>query len=114
MNDKSNMELIYEQYLLYEDREIAIDGNTYYKIISKTQLTSLSDDVLITLPEFFFYGRKGKTAKDENGHTFILGDSVHMSFKCEIPDWYMHTITLRVTNINCIEEIGDYLCPTTE
>ena len=46
--------------------------------------------------------------KDELGNVFQVGNPAHMSFRGEIPEWYLRTVSLVVQDVS-INEIGEYV-----
>lgn len=109
MNEKSEMELLYDQYLEDENRIYEKDGLTFYKLVKKDKLKLRGGMVLITVP------REAIKAiddcyYDENGNRILIDFPVHMSFgRNGIPKWYFETVTLPVKDISDVSEIGEYI-----
>lgn len=108
MCEKSEMELIYDQYLLSDDNVIEADGLTYYKIIRKDRISLNNGIVLICLPSELFENGVDKVI-DEYGNVLKIGSPVFYSFGGRVPDWYLNTITVNVCDIHEINQIGDYV-----
>lgn len=110
MEEKSEMDVIYEQYLERDDIRVEIDGRLYYRIVHKDKLSIRDGLVLVLVPsELFAGGSIKQTVVDENGNTFNLGCIVHYSFRRPIPQWYLDAVSIEVMNVKEKEEIGDYL-----
>lgn len=109
MEEKSQMEIAYEEYLASDDKCIKIGENTFYKIINKDKISIKNGTVLICIPRELFNHTSIIKVRDEEDRIFNLGGPVHYSFRCPIPRWYMETVTLTVEGIHDIDEIGDYL-----
>ncbi len=104
MQNKESFEVLYEEYKLRDDNIKEIDGETYFRIIKKDRVAGFD---LIVLPNEVF-GQVGNTFKDELGNVFQVGNPAHMSFRGEIPEWYLRTIWLVVQGIS-IKGIGEYV-----
>lgn len=50
MNEKSEMELLYEQYLEDDKRTFEKDGIVFYKLLKKDKLKLRGGMILITVP----------------------------------------------------------------
>ncbi len=109
MKEKSQMEIEYEKYLSSNVKTMEIDGVVYFKIIQKQQIPLRGGTVLICLPWEFFEDRSINDCNDENGRRIKLGAPVHYSFREQIPEWYLKTVTVNVEDIHGVDEIGDYL-----
>ena len=106
MNEKSEMEILYEQYQRDTKRFREKDNIVFYKIINKS---CFAGKVLVTVPGEAVY-RISDSYRDENGKRLIFEEPVHIRFGGgEIPDWYVETVTLPVKDISDIYEIGEYL-----
>lgn len=104
MQNKSNFTKLYENYKRKDDKVLMIEGERYFKIIKKEKIVGLE---IITLPnEVFDYF--GNTLKDECGNIFQVGNAVHFSFRNEIPEWYLKTVSVVLKNIT-ISELGEYV-----
>ena len=108
--EKSDMEIIYEEYLKDKNRLFIFQNILLYKIIHKSRLSLRDGTVLITIPWKVLSIGNGPFF-DENGNRFILGSPAHMSFRGNdgIPEWYMKTATVTVEGIHDISEIGSYI-----
>jgi len=95
---------IYEEYKASDDKEIVIDGETYYKIID---IYKLVDYNMIMLPSDIFRW-KSSTLMDEKGNVFKVGAPMHCSFRGKAPEWYMHTLSFPIWETKP-EEIGSYV-----
>lgn len=109
MEEKSQMEMKYEEYLASDDKCIKIGENTFYKIIHKDIISLRNGTVLLCVPWELFNHTAISKVRDEEDRIFNLGGPVHYSFRCPIPRWYMETATVPVEGIHGIDEIGDYL-----
>ncbi len=108
--EKSEMDIIYEQYLERDDIKVEIDGRVYYRIIHKDKLSINGGLVLVMVPwELFAGGNIKQMIVDENENTVEFGSVAHYSFRRPIPQWYLKAVTLDVKNIKDMDEIGDYL-----
>lgn len=106
--EKSQMEILYENYLKSDTQSMENDGVTFYRLIKKEKVKIKGGMVLITVPIQAVENVKDAYC-DENGKDIILDLPVHMSFRGNIPEWYVKTVTLPVTNITEISEIGEYI-----
>lgn len=106
--EKSQMEILYDNYLKSDNQSIEKDGVTFYRLIKKEKVKIKGGMVLITVP-IQAVDNINDTYCDENGKHIIMDLPVHMSFRDEIPEWYVRTVTLPVKNISEISEIGDYI-----
>ncbi len=109
MDAKSEMEILYEQYLTMEDKVVEIDGVKYYKIIAKERVPLRDGLVVVCLPNSFIDSTKIRNVIDENGNTFALGNAARYSFKGMIPRWYLETVTIEVYDVHDIDEIGQFV-----
>lgn len=109
MEEKSQMEIKYEEYLTSDDKCIKIEETTFYKIIHKGKISIKNGKVLICVPWELFEHTPINKVRDEEDRVFSLGGPVHYSFSCPIPRWYMETATVPVEGIHDIDEIGEYL-----
>ncbi|MBO5338049.1 MAG: hypothetical protein J6A94_13075 [Lachnospiraceae bacterium] len=50
----------------------------------------------------------GNILRDELGNIFEVGSPTHYSFKGEIPEWYLETVSLILKGIK-IDKVGDYV-----
>lgn len=109
MKEKSEMEILYEQYLKSENLTYEKEGMTFYKLVRKEKVKLKGGMILITVPQeavrnindYYF---------DEDANKVLIDAPVHMSFGANaIPKWYIETVTLLVKDISDISEIGDYL-----
>lgn len=107
---KSEIEILYEEYLKRDDMIIKIDTFEYYRIIEKDHLSVNNGIVLVTIPWDIFKGSKLPCkVVDENGRIFELGKPVHYSFVGRhIPDWYMECAIVPVNNEKNPDLIGEY------
>lgn len=108
MNEKSPMEIQYEEWLAREDRMVEKDGQTFYRIIRKDRLSLKDGTVVIVVPWDLLKNTTGEYS-DENGNVFRLGSPMHMSFRCAIPTWYLETASVPVEGIHETTQIGNYL-----
>ena len=104
--EKSDMEIIYEEYLKDKNRLFIFQNILLYKIIHKSRLSLRDGTVLITIPWKVLSIGNGPFF-DENGNR----SPAHMSFRGNdgIPEWYMKTATVTVEGIHDISEIGSYI-----
>lgn len=113
MEEKSEMELLYEQYLVRDDKILVCNDDKFYRIISKSRI-SKGGTVVVTLPsEMLSAVTSNCKVKDENGRTFETGKIIHLSFK-RVPKWYMRSFTIPINGINNTKDIGDYLAWSIE
>lgn len=109
MKEKSEMEILYEQYLENENLTYEKDGILFYKLVKKEKVKLKGGMVLITVPNKAVRYIKDSYC-DENGNKILIDSPVHYSFGAnDIPKWYIETVTLPVKEISDISEIGDYL-----
>lgn len=109
MKEQSNMEILYEQYLLDDSRIYEKDGITFYKLVDKKKIKVRGGMVLITVPREAVRNIDDYYC-DETGNKILIETPIHMSFGANpIPQWYIETVTLPVKDISDISEIGDYL-----
>ncbi|MBQ8167541.1 MAG: hypothetical protein IJZ96_11005 [Lachnospiraceae bacterium] len=109
MIEKSDMEILYEQYLLDDCRIYEKDGITFYKLVDKKKIKVRGGMVLITVPRETVRNIDDYYC-DETGNKFLIETPIHMSFGANpIPQWYIETVTLPIKDISDISEIGDYL-----
>lgn len=54
------MEVLYEEYLKSDDKEIQIDDLYFYKILHKDEISINGGTVLITIPWKIFYNSKSR------------------------------------------------------
>lgn len=107
--ERSELDIIYEEYLR-DDQCIEVDGKPYYRIIQKSEYTSLDGFVLIVIPQkLFHHGESMAKVKDENGNVFKLTGPASMRFHSEIPRWYLETYTFMIKEIKHVDEIGDFV-----
>lgn len=104
MQSRRNIEDLYEEYKLRQDKEKDINGEKYFRIITKEKVAGLE---IIVLPNEVF-NKPGNALKDELGNVFQVGNPAHMSFRGEIPEWYLRTVSLVVQDVS-INEIGEYV-----
>lgn len=109
MNEKSEMEILYEQYLEDDNRIFEKDGMVFYKFVKKYKLKLRDGMVLITVPREAVKSIND-CYYDENGNRILIDATIHMNFgKHGIPKWYFETVTLPVKDIMEVSEIGDYI-----
>lgn len=108
-NEKSQMDLQYEEYLNRSDRVLAMGGNTYFRIVKKDFLEIGGKPVtMITVPAEIMSDTKCNRYCDENGTYFEAGLPAHFSFRGTTPSWYRETLTLPVHGLD-IDRIGMYV-----
>lgn len=109
MNEKSEMEILYEQYLEDDKRTFEKDGMVFYKLLKKDKLKLRGGMILITVPREAVKSIND-CYYDEAGNRVIIEAPIHMSFgRNGIPKWYFDTVTLPVKDIADVSEIGDYI-----
>lgn len=108
MDNKSEMEIQYEEWLNRNDRMVEIEGRKYFRIIRKDRLSIKEGTVLIVVPWDLLKSSNRKYI-DENGCVFSLGSPAHISFRGTIPTWYFETASVPVEGIHELTQIGDYL-----
>lgn len=109
MNEKSEMEILYEQYLEDDNRIFEKDGMVFYKFVKKYKLKLRGGMVLITVPREAVKSINDRYY-DEAENRFIIEAPIHMSFgRNGIPKWYFDTVTLPVKDISDVSEIGNYI-----
>ena len=107
--ERSELDIIYEEYLR-DDQYIEVDGKPYYRIIKKSEYTTLGGFVLIVIPKkLFHHGESMAKVKDENGNIFTLIGPAFMSFHSELPRWYRESYTFMIKEIKHVDEIGDFV-----
>ena len=104
MDKQKNFAEIYEAYKADGDKVIVIEGVEYFKVIQKKKVNVYE---IIALPNEVFY-TKGDVLIDELGNKFTVGSPVHFSFKGEIPEWYLKTVSVVIRDMS-IKDIGDYV-----
>lgn len=109
MNNKSSMEILYENYLNSDDIVIEIDGVKYYKIIEKVKFPIRRGLVTICVPISALAGNTNHMVVDENGKEFRIGDPAFYTFGGEIPRWDKETITIEIKDISEENDIGLYV-----
>jgi len=95
---------VYEEYKMREDKVIVLNGEKYFRIIEKSKVAGFE---IIALPNEVFI-EKGNILRDELGNIFEVGSPTHCSFKGEIPEWYLETVSLILKGIK-IDKVGDYV-----
>lgn len=109
MNEKSEMDILYEKYLKDANRTYEKDGIVFYKLIKKEKLKLRGGMVLITVPREVV-NSINDCYYDENKNRIFVSAPVHMSFgRNGIPKWYFETVTLPVKDVSDVFEIGEYL-----
>ncbi len=109
MNEKSEMEILYEQYLRDDNRTFEKDGIVFYKLVKKDKLKLRGGMVLITVPREVVKSIND-CYYDEAGNRILIDAPIHMSFGSNgIPEWYFETVTLPVKDISDVSEIGVYI-----
>lgn len=109
MNEKSEMEILYEQYLRDDNRTFEKDGIVFYKLVKKDKLKLRGGMVLITVPREAVKSIND-CYYDETGNKILVDAPIHMSFgRNGIPEWYFETVTLPVKDISDVSEIGAYI-----
>lgn len=109
MIEKSDMEKLYEQYLLDDNHIYEKDGITFYKLVDKKKIKVRGGMVLMTVPREAVRSINDYYC-DEAGNKISIEAPIHLSFGANpIPQWYIETVTLPVKGISDISEIGDYL-----
>lgn len=109
MSEKSEMEILYEQYSDDARRTYEKDGIVYYKFVHKQKLKLRGGMVLVTVPREAVTNISDSYC-DENGKQILFDAPVHMSFRGNgIPRWYIETVTLPVKEISEVSEIGEYV-----
>jgi len=106
---KSEMDILYENYLKDANRTCEKDGIVFYKLVKKDKLKLRGGMVLITVP-WEAVNSINDCYYDENRNRILVDAPVNMSFgRNGIPKWYFETVTLPVKDISDISEIGEYL-----
>lgn len=109
MNEKSRMDILYEQYLESDNRTYEQDGIVFYKLVKKEKLKLRGGMVLITVPREAVKNIND-CYYDEAGNRILIDAPIHMSFGGNgIPKWYFETVTLPVKDISDVFEIGAYI-----
>lgn len=79
MNEKSEMEILYEQYLEDDNRTYEKDGIVFYKLVKKDKLKLRGGMVLITVPREAVKSIND-CYYDEAGNRILIDVPIHMSF----------------------------------
>lgn len=100
MNEKSEIEILYEQYLDDDNGTYEKEGIVFYKLVKKEKLINISGGiVLITVPREAVKSIND-CYYDEAGNGIVIEAPIHMSFgRNGIPEWYFETLTLPVKDI---------------
>ena len=109
MTNKSDMEIVYENYLHSDDIEIEIDDVRYFKIIEKSKVPVRDGIVTICVPSKTFKSNENNTILDESGKKFNISGPAFYSFRGNVPRWYLETLTVVVNDISDENDIGSYI-----
>lgn len=104
MDKQLTFEEVYEAYKNSRDKVMLIDGVKYFKIIEKHKIYNHQ---IIIIPIDALCA-KGNIIKDEKGNVFTVENLATYSFRNNIPDWYLKTVSVVLRDI-AIDKIGDYV-----
>ena len=107
--EKSELEMLYEEYLNDDERYLVINGKPYYKIIKKMEEKIHDFNVSIIIPRALLENAKSLVRIcDEHGRVFsVIGPELIRPKRME--RWCIETYIYFLRDIKNAEEIGDYV-----